>query len=124
MVSQISTISNIGDTITLLIKYGNQLKPVNLTENDDLSTIETRIYERFKFNAEEIKNLQVQWYDEDYKEFVDLDSETWPKYTKNRQYRNNKYDDGSEQHLKLVHKQWSGQHNNKGLLKKYFLRKT
>jgi hypothetical protein len=85
MIPQISTISNIDDAIALVVKYGNQLKPVNVAQNDDLSNIESKIYERFKFNSEQIENLQVQWYDADFKEFIDLDSETWPKYIKTHQ---------------------------------------
>jgi hypothetical protein len=124
MIPQISTISNVGDAITLVVKYGNQSKPVNVTPKDDLSSLESKIYERFKFNSEQIEDLQVQWYDDDLKQFIDLDDETWPKYTDYLQYGDNKVNNGSERHLKLVHKQLFRQHNNtEGKWKRCFMKK-
>ena len=125
MASKITSISDTGDAIIILIKYGNQSKPINITQKDDLFSIESKMQDRFKFNSQQIKALQLQYYDDDLKEFVDLDNGTWPKYTSYLQYGENKADNGAEQHLKLVHKQLFRQYNNtEGSLAKCLLRRT
>ncbi len=112
------------DAITVLVKYGNQLKPINVTQKDDLPSIECKIYDRFKFNTEQRNNSQIQWYDDDFKEFIDLDSETWLKYVKNEQYWKNNIHSDSQKHLKLVDKKLHEQYNGaEGLFKRIFPKK-
>jgi hypothetical protein len=119
MASNTTTVSTVNDPLTLLVEYGNQRKPISVSRNDDLHCIECKIYERFKFHTEQIEKVQLQWYDEDFRKMIDLDSETWPKYAKSQQFCENKIDSDSQRHLKLVHKQLLEQNDSmKGLLTK------
>ncbi|CAF1351860.1 unnamed protein product, partial [Adineta ricciae] len=45
---------------TILVEYGNQLKPINLLQNDDLMNSGRKIHPRFHFNIEQIQILQLQ----------------------------------------------------------------
>jgi len=112
MASNESAISDVGDTFQVLVEYGGQRKSIDVAQSDNLSSIEGKIYTRFEFNNEQIKNLQIQWYDNDLREFIDLDKETWLKYTTNQQCRENQINNESPKYLQLVQKQLVQQHNN------------
>lgn len=87
--------------MAILVEYGNQLKSIYLLKNDDLISIESKIYERFQFNIEQKQILQLQWYDTDFSRYIDLDVETWLKFS--TFLHNNGVE--SQRPLKLVQKQ-------------------
>ncbi|CAF1508505.1 unnamed protein product, partial [Rotaria sordida] len=74
MASNASTFSYVDDPREILIEYGDQRRPISFAHDDDLNTIQREINNRFKINIEQM-NLQIQWYDDEFKEFVDLDNE-------------------------------------------------
>lgn len=104
MSSSVSTISNLVDAIIILVEYGDQRKPISITQKDDLISIERKICGRFQFNTDLMKNLQIQWYDNDFKKFIDLDNETWSEYVQSQQPYESNMHNGLQKQLKLVHK--------------------
>ncbi|CAF5004048.1 unnamed protein product, partial [Rotaria sp. Silwood1] len=111
MLSNASTFSNIDDAREILIEYGDQRRSITITHEDDLNTIQREINNRFEINIEQM-NLQIQWYDDEFKEFVDLDNEAWPKYKKNQECKINQEFTSLHQRLKLVQKGLSRHHHN------------
>ncbi|UJR21040.1 hypothetical protein I4U23_024140 [Adineta vaga] len=96
----------------ITIEYGNQLKAINRMQDDDLPSFERKIYQRFEFNIEQIKLLQLQWYDIDSGKYIDLDSETWLIFAKTEQANEHNVTTRSQRHLRLVHKQLVQRYQN------------
>lgn len=105
--------TNIEEVFTVLVEYGDQRKPIDLTTNDDLVIIERKICDRYEFDIDQMKNLQIQWYDNDFQRYIDLDNIIWSKYIQNNNV---------QKPLKLVNKQYRQRFTiSEGLLKRKVL---
>jgi len=72
------------DDIEFLVLYGEQAKPIGITQKDNLPSVVRQVDEHFNLNTEQM-NLQLQFYDKIFNDFIDLDPGTWPKFEVQRQ---------------------------------------
>jgi len=72
------------DDIEFLVLYGEQAKPIGITQKDDLLSVVRQVDEHFNLNTEQM-NLQLQFYDKIFNAFIDLDPVTWSKFEVQRQ---------------------------------------
>ncbi len=92
----------------MLVGLQSQKRPVTITEKDDLNTLQRNIFDTFELSSvNDRQQYQVQFYDAEFEEHIDLCSRTWDKFLalcRTLSTQSSPRKRSQEWHLKIVNK--------------------
>jgi hypothetical protein len=95
-------------SIDMLVGLQSHKRPVTITETDDLNTLQHNIFDTFELSSVNDRHqYQVQFYDAEFEEHIDLCSRTWDQFLalcRMLSTLSSPRKGSQERHLKIVNK--------------------
>jgi RecJ-like exonuclease len=101
MPSNTTASSDVDEANEILVQFHQQIKPIILRKEDNWYHLKGKVNACFRVNVDKV-HLELQYYDNEFCCFIDLDDRTWAKYRKNEENMFNKVDIGSRKPIRLI----------------------